>query len=149
MSIDLSNDASPDCTVMSVQSVDARGFLFAFSNALSTLRFNIRRAELTTVASQTEDRFWLTDTDGSKITRENRMQELRVATALINQFTLLLPRSPNPAQALLQFHAMTRQMLSRPDWTADLRNLESRSVLGTIADMMGVSQFLWEDFLRM
>ena len=38
------------------------------------------------------------------------------AAALIKQFMHLLPRSPHPAQALRQFSALARQILSRPDW---------------------------------
>ena len=149
VSVSVSNDLHPDCTVLTIRSADSPGFLFAFSNALATLNFNIMRAEIRTVQDQAQDRFYLTERDGSNITSESRTHELKVATSLINQFTRLLPRSPNPAQALLQFHALTRQMLSRPDWIERLRDLESRSVLETIADMMGVSKFLWEEFLRM
>ena len=42
-----------------------------------------------------------------------------------------------------------RQVLSRPEWTGDLQDLESQTVLETLAGLMGVSEFLWEDFLRM
>src|SRR5438132_6833657 len=60
----------------------------------------------------------------------------------------LLPRSPHPAQALRQFSALARQILSRPDWVTDVQSLKSDVVLQTLAELMGVSQFLWEDFLR-
>jgi glutamate-ammonia-ligase adenylyltransferase len=41
-------------------------------------------------------------------------------------------------------------MVSRPEGIQDLGSLvESQSVLRTLAELMGVSQFLWEDFLRM
>jgi glutamate-ammonia-ligase adenylyltransferase len=95
------------------------------------------------------DTFWVTDAYGNQISDPLRIHELRVAAVLIKQFTHLLPRSPNPAQALRQFGALTGQMLSRPEWVSDLQSLQSGAVLGTIAELMGVSQFLWEDFLRM
>ena len=41
------------------------------------------------------------------------------------------------------------QVLSRPDWVSELSELESPGVLETLAEMMGVSRFLWEDYLRM
>lgn len=147
--VSVSNALHPDCTVLTIRAGDSPGFLFAFSNALATLSFNISRAEIRTVHGQARDRFFLTERDGGKITSESRTQELKVATSLIYEFTGLLPRSPNPAQALLQFNALTRRMLSRPDWVDGVRDLESRGVLETIAEMMGVSKFLWEDFLRM
>ena len=149
VSIEVSNDASPDHTVLTIRSADTVGFLYAFTNALSVLNVNIHRAEVRTVRGGTHDTFWVTDLSGAKIQSEDRIQNLRVAAALIKQFTHLLPRSPNPAQALRQFNALTYQILSRPDWSRDLRNLESSRVLETLAEVMGVSQFLWEDFLRM
>ncbi|MCI0440675.1 MAG: glutamine synthetase adenylyltransferase, partial [Chloroflexi bacterium] len=118
-------------------------------NALTMLNVNIERAEVRTEGDEVRDTFWLTDSSGYKITDERRLNELRVAAALIKQFTRLLPRSPNPAQALRQFNALTQQILASPDWMDRLRDLESAPVLQTLAEMMGVSQFLWEDFLRM
>ncbi len=85
----------------------------------------------------------------SKIESPQKVQELRVATVLIKQFSHLLPRSANPAQALKQFTKFTSDVLRRPDWTATLEPLGSGDVLRTLADMMGVSNFLWEDFLRL
>ncbi|MBI4282339.1 MAG: hypothetical protein HY672_02475 [Chloroflexi bacterium] len=149
VTIDLSNDASPEYTRMTIRSTDTTGFLYAFTNALAVLNVNIEGAEIRTVQGETRDTFWVTDLSGGKIVSRERIQELRVMVALIKQFTHLLPRSPNPALALRQFNALTYQMLSRPDWSSDLRDLESATVLGTLAELMGVSQFLWEDFLRM
>ncbi len=147
--IEVDNEASTDSTVLRIRSVDAIGFLFEFTNALALLSVNIERAEIRTVAGATRDTFWVTEARGGKIVTQTRVEQLRVAAALIKQFTLLLPRSPNPAQALRQFSALTRQLLTRPDWTAALRDLESGAVLRTLAELMGVSEFLWEDFLRM
>lgn len=149
MSVDVNNDASPEYTRVTIRSTDTAGFLYAFTNALAVLNVNIEGSEIRTEQGETRDTFWVTDLSGGKIISRERIQELRVAVALIKQFTHLLPRSPNPALALRQFNALTYQMLSRPDWSADLRDLESATVLGTLAELMGVSEFLWEDFLRM
>jgi glutamate-ammonia-ligase adenylyltransferase len=149
VSIEISNDASPAYTQLTIRSADTFGFLFAFTNALSVLNFNIERAEILTDRAEVCDTFWLTDRDGKKILADRRLQELRVAAALIKHFTHLLPNSPNPAQAQQQFNALTHQMISRLDWTKEMQDLESIPVLSTLAELMGVSRFLWEDFLRM
>lgn len=149
VAIEIDNETSPSFTQLTIRSTDTLGFLFAFTNALTELNVNIEQAEVRTFDGEVHDTFWLTDAAGQKLTSERRLRELRVAAALIKHFTHLLPRSPNPSQALHQFHALTSAMLSRPDWLDELRNLESPSVLQTLAQMMGVSQFLWEDFLRM
>lgn len=147
--VEVDNEASTTATVLRIRSLDAPGFLFEFTNALALLHVNIERAEVRTVDGETRDTFWVTEgRGGGKLLAASRLDQLRVAAALIKQFTLLLPRSPNPAQALRQFSALTRQLLARPDWTAEVRDLESGEVLRTLAELMGVSEFLWEDFLR-
>ncbi|MBI4340175.1 MAG: hypothetical protein HY680_09525 [Chloroflexi bacterium] len=149
VSVEVDNDASTDFTQLSLRAADTVGFLFAFANALTMLNINIERAEIRTRGSEVHDTFWLTDSTGRKVSSQERLQDIRAAAALIKQFTYLLPRSPNPAQALRQFNALTQQMLANPDWSRELRDMESAGVLSTLAEMMGVSQFLWEDFLRM
>ncbi len=149
VSIDLSNPPASSSTRMTVRSADTPGFLFAFANALAGLALNVERAEVRTVNGEAWDTFWVTDVQRRQIVDEKRVHELRVATTLVKQFTYLLPRSPNPGQAMRQFNALISQMLSRADWTAQLSSLESPVVLQSLADLMGVSRFLWEDFLRL
>jgi glutamate-ammonia-ligase adenylyltransferase len=149
ISIELANDPGAAPTRLTVRSVDTPGFLFAFTNALAGFTINIEQAEIRTEGGEAVDVFWVTDVGGRRLVGEERIHELRVATTLIKQFTHLLPRSPDPGQALRQFNALIADMLSRPQWTAELANLEAPAVLETLADLMGVSRFLWEDFLRM
>lgn len=149
LEIEIGNLPSQPYTEVRVRSADAPGFLFAFANALADLAVNVERAEIRTVNGEAQDTFWVTDRWRQPIVDEKRLHELRVATTLIKQFTYLLPRSPNPGQALRQFNALISQMLSRPEWTTEFANLETAAVLETLADLMGVSRFLWEDFLRL
>jgi glutamate-ammonia-ligase adenylyltransferase len=146
--IDVDNDISSEFTVLRIRSTDTLGFLFEFSNALTALNMLIERVDIRTLDHEVCDTFWVVDLNRHKIVEPNRIHELRVAAALIKQFTHLLPHSSDPAQALRQFRALTGQMLSRPDWTRDVQCLQSDEVMRTLAEMMGVSQFLWEDFLR-
>ncbi|HEX5417145.1 MAG TPA: hypothetical protein VFZ25_15885 [Chloroflexota bacterium] len=148
LEIAVTNDAGTP-TRLSVRSVDTPGFLFAFANALAGITVNVERAEIRTVDGEARDTFWVTDLAGRPIVDAARVHELRVATTLIKQFIYLLPRSPDPGQALRQFKALISQILSRPDWTREFANLEAPAVLETLATFMGVSQFLWEDFLRL
>jgi len=149
VTIDLDNEASDEWTQLTIRSADTRGFLFEFLSALVTLDVSVVHAEVRTVDGEVHDTFRVTDARGRKITDAQRLNELRVAAALIKQFTHLLGRSPDPAQALRQFGALARSTLARPDWTSRLGDLESEDVLENLAEMLGVSRFLWEDFLRM
>lgn len=125
------------------------GFLVAFTNAMAVLSINVAGAEVRIVGSEVRDIFWRKDQARHKIEWEERVQQLRVATSLIKRFTHLLPLSPNPTLALRQFQSLVRQMLSSPNWASESQDLQSTTVLETLAEPRGVSQFLWEDFLRM
>lgn len=148
MDISTDADSSPDYALLAIRSADTSGFMFAFSNALAVSRVNIVRARVRTESGRVHNTFWLTDSSGAKIRSESRLRQIRAAAALIKQFTHLLPVAPDPQQALRQFNALTTQFLSDPKRLDDVRALETPGVLETLAEMMGMSRFLWEDFLR-
>ena len=147
---DISTDSatSDDHSLLEITSVDTPGFLFAFSIALSSVRVNVLRSRIRTDGEVVRDTFWLTEPSGEKIESERRLEQIRAAAVLIKQFTHLLPTAPDPGQALRQFNLLTYQLLSRPDWTSEFEDLEAPGVLETLAEMMGASRFLWEEFLR-
>jgi glutamate-ammonia-ligase adenylyltransferase len=145
--IETLNDPGSPQTELHLRSTDTLGFLFEFVTALSSLRVRVERAVIRTLDDEVYDTFWITDPEGRKITGERALEELRVAAALVKQFTHLLPRAPDPSQALRQFTALLHQMFARAEWLPELRRLESTPVLTTMAEFLGVSKFLWEDFL--
>ena len=142
------NTTSDDHSLLEITSSDTPGFLFAFSIALSSVRVNVVRSRIRTDGDRVRDTFWLTEPSGDKIKSERRLEQIRAAAALIKQFTHLLPTAPDPGQALRQFNLLTSQLLSHPDWSSEFEDLESPGVLETLAEMMGSSRFLWEEFLR-
>lgn len=143
------NEQSAQNTILRISSQDIHGFLFSFANALSLLEINIEQATIRTEAEKVQDTFWISDLHGRKITDEDKLRELRFACALIKQFAFLLPHSPNPGQAIRQFRALASRLLAKPDWAADFASMQSVDTMHTLAELMGVSRFLWEDFLRM
>ncbi|MEW5961388.1 MAG: ACT domain-containing protein, partial [Chloroflexota bacterium] len=147
--IDIDNDASDRHTVLRIDAPDTVGFLYEFTNALALNGINIRRMTVDTVGSRVHDTLYVIDNRGQKITAVEKQRELRVATVLIKEFTHLLPRSPNPESALLHFRQFLGQLFTRADWPDELTSLERPEVLQTLARLLGVSDFLWTDFLRM
>ncbi len=143
------NDRSPTLTELHVSSVETPSFLFAISKALTMLEVDIQQARIRTVGQQLEDTFWICDGSGQKITSTAKMQQVRTAAALIKQFAYLLPLSANPNQALRQFKDLIKQMLRDASRAQEIDHLRSPETLRTLAEIMGVSQHLWEDFLRM
>ncbi len=147
--IRIDNEVSDQYTVMQINSLDTFGFLFEFTNALALNHIYIDRMLVDSTDNQVEDTLYVTDKAGRKITDSNRQRELRTATVLIKHFSHLLPLSPNPESALLHFEEFINELFKRPNWPDELASLERPEVLDALARLLGVSDFLWDDFLRM
>ncbi|RMF86512.1 MAG: glutamine synthetase adenylyltransferase, partial [Nitrospinota bacterium] len=147
--IDIDNTASDRYTVLRIDAPDTVGFLYELTNALALDEIYIARVAVTSVGSRVHDTLYVTDAHGRKITTPERQRALRAAVVLVKHFTHLLPRSPNPESALLHFRELLGQLFSRPDWPDALASLDRPEVLDALARLLGVSDFLWDDFLRM
>ncbi|MBN1995665.1 MAG: glutamine synthetase adenylyltransferase [Anaerolineae bacterium] len=147
--IEFDNESSERHTILHIVSTDTIGFLFEFTNALALNGVNIRRMIVSSVGQHVRDTLYVTDAQRRKITSPEKQRELRVAIVLIRHFTHLLPNSPNPEQALLHFRELLGQLFTRPNWPDAIASLEQPQVLNTLARLLGVSDFLWKDFLRM
>jgi glutamate-ammonia-ligase adenylyltransferase len=145
----IDNNSSNLYTILEISTTDTVGFLYEFSNALAINHVNITRMFVQSIGNQVKDTIYVTDIDGHKITSPEKERELRAATVLIKHFTHLLPRSPNPEAALLHFREFLGQLFDRPNWPDELVRLEQPEVMDALARLLGVSDFLWDDFLRM
>ncbi|MBT4867755.1 MAG: glutamine synthetase adenylyltransferase [Planctomycetaceae bacterium] len=147
--VEIDNEASERSTVLHIRADDTIGFLFELTNALALARIDINRLIVTSVGRRALDTLYVTDSDGRKLSDPARQQELRAAVVLIKHFSHLLPRSPKPHAALLHFSDFLEQLFKRPNWPEEFASLEQSDVLDAIARLLGVSDFLWEDFLRL
>ncbi len=147
--IEIDNESSDRYTVLHIDTPDTVGFLYEFTNALAINRIYIAQVLVSSSGNRVRDTLFVTDDNGQKITDPNRQRELRAATVLIKHFTHLLPNSPNPESALLHFPEFISQLFKRPNWPDELGSLERPEVLQAMARLLGVSDFLWDDFLRM
>ena len=147
LAITFDNQDSAPWTVMDVGGRDTPGFLYALANALALREVYVHRVRIESLGSEAHDRFWIAHRDGGKIDAAADQQALRVAVALIKQFTHLLPSAPDPALALRYFDQfLDRAMAQGPEALGVLGSPEG---LRELARLLGSSAFLWEDFLRM
>ena len=135
--------------MLRIRSEDTIGFLYELVNALALAGIDIVRLIVASSGHSVFDTLHVTDAMGEKITNRNRQRELRAAVVLIKHFTHLLPRSPNPEAALLHFRDFLEHLFQQPNWLEELASLERSDVLEALATLLGVSDFLWEDFLRL
>ncbi len=147
--IEIDNSSDPDATIMHIQGVDTVGFLYELTNALAMNGVSIQRMSIRSTGTQVIDTLWVTDEQGERLRDDAQLRELRSAVVLIKHFTHLLPHSPNPEAALLHFRDFLRQLFEQPDWVNQLASLQRTDVLDALARLLGVSDFLWEDFLKL
>lgn len=147
--IDVDNESSGRFTVLHIRAEDTIGFLYELTNALTLSGIDISRVIVGSAGNRVYDTLYVRDEAGRKILDPGRLQELRAAIVLIKHFTHLLPRSPNPESALLRFRDFLEQLFQQPHWLESFSSLERSEVLHTLASVLGVSDFLWEDFLRL
>ncbi|MFK7818897.1 MAG: glutamine synthetase adenylyltransferase, partial [Planctomycetaceae bacterium] len=147
--IEVDNVSSEDFTILHIESADSIGFLYELTNALTLSGVHIEQVQLRTIENRVFDTLHVTHRNGSKITADRSLQELRAAIVLIKHFTHLLPKSPSPRRALRQFREFLSELFKRDDWVEDLSSLQRSEVLDALAQLLGVSNFLWMDFLRL
>lgn len=147
--LQIDNEASEQYTVLRIRTRDTLGFLYELTNALSLNGVYISRVQVGQASGEAFDTLYVTDAQGRKIVDPAKQRELQAATVLIKHFTHLLPQSPNPESALLHFREFVAQLFTRPDWPDEIVSLEKSEVLNALARLLGVSDFLWNDFLRM
>lgn len=147
--IGIDNSKSDSSTVLDIRGSDTIGFLYELSNALTMTGIDIVRVIVSTQGDLVLDTLYVTDAEGAKITDDQRQRALRAAVVLIKHFTHLLPRSPNPESALLHFREFLEGLFEQDNWVEELSSLQNTEVLSALAKLLGVSDFLWQDFLRL
>ena len=147
--IAIRSDAGERYTRLQIESQDTPGFLYEFTNALALNGIHIAQVSVATEGNRVRDILHVTDARGRRITSPERERELRAATVLVKHFTHLLPQSPDPELALQHFNEYLGELFVRPSWPDELASLERPEVLSALARLLGVSDFLWDDFLRM
>lgn len=147
--VGVDNDASPDWTVVHIEAEDTPGFLYSLSNALAMRDFYLYRVNIRSVRGRVQDDLFLGRRGGGKITSDEGQQELRLIVVLIKQFTNFLTAAPDPAKALQHFDQFVDRLAASVPLGVSLDWLYEKGTMQALATMLGSSDFLWEDFLRM
>jgi [glutamine synthetase] adenylyltransferase / [glutamine synthetase]-adenylyl-L-tyrosine phosphorylase len=149
LEVSFDNESHERFTVLHIRGEDTIGFLYELTNALALSGISIERVVICSDGNVAADMLYVTDAQRQgKILDDRKRHELQAAIVLIKHFTHLLPGSPNAEAALLHFRLFLSELFQQPDWTEQLSSLERPEVLAALAKVLGVSDFLWEDFLR-
>jgi glutamate-ammonia-ligase adenylyltransferase len=147
--IEIDNISSNKYTILRIDAPDTIGFLYEMTNALLIYGVNISRVTVSSVGNRVHDTLFVTDLFGKKIIEPEKQRELKATTVLVKHFTHLLPNSPNPELAILNFRQLVAQLFTKENWSENLASLDTPEVLDALAKLLGYSDFLWDDFLRM
>ncbi len=143
-------DASPPgCTRMRVVSQDTPFFLFTFSTALSLQGVSIEHVRIRTEGGRIEDEFEFVDASGRKIEEPGRIDRIKLSVLVTKQFTTFLGGSPDPLSALQRFENLMRDIVPMSEQGRWSELLSNQHVLSDLAQLLGASTYLWEDFIRL
>jgi glutamate-ammonia-ligase adenylyltransferase len=131
-----------------VDGVDSPGVLFELANSFRVRRFRIRDARLESASTTFRNVLTITESDGSPIRSAGRRGELQSTITLIRRFMRWLPSAGEPNQALQRFRDLLDQMLPGEDWDQQAASLQRPEVLSVMAQLLGISPYFWEEFLR-
>ncbi len=147
--LEIDNATSGEWTVVDIRADDTPWFLYSLSNALAMRNIYIYRVSISSTAGKVHDRLFVGRHRGGKITSADGQRELRLIVVLIKQFTHFLTVAPDPAMALQHFEQFLDRLATSLASENDLQWLWQESTLKALATVLGSSDFLWEDFLRM
>jgi glutamate-ammonia-ligase adenylyltransferase len=136
-------------TRMRVLSQDTPFFLFTFSTALTLQEVSIEHVTIRTERGRIEDEFEFVDAAGLAITDPSRLDRIKLSVLLTKQFTSFLESAPDPLAALIRFEHLVKDLVAMPQQARWLELLSDQGVLRDLAQLLGASTFLWEDFVRL
>jgi glutamate-ammonia-ligase adenylyltransferase len=134
---------------LKVISQDTPFFLYALSTALALRSVFIDYIRIRTVADRIEDEFSFLDARGRKLTDARLLDEVKLSVLLTKQFTYFLGSAPDPYTALFRFGQLVQTVLELPEQGRWLELLSNPLMLRELARLLGASDFLWEDFIRL
>lgn len=136
-------------TRLRVVAQDTPAFLYALSNALSVHDVSIEHVRIRTIHGRVEDLVDFVDLQGRKICDPELLNRIKLSVLLSKQFTHFLEAAPDPYAAFSRFEQLLADLAGKDrseNWQDWLRNPK---LLQDLARLLGASDFLWEDFIRL
>ena len=134
---------------LGIASQDTPFFLYSFATALSTLGVVIDQVVITTEAGRIADEFVVSAVAGTALAAAEDLARIELAALLTKQFTHFLGQAPDPFAALGRFGHLAGELLQRPSRSGWAELLSDSEVLRGLARLLGASDYLWEDFVRL
>ncbi len=146
--IHIDNDGGPH-TRMHVISFDTPFFLYTLSTALSLHDISIELVRISTSGRRIHDEFDMVDAAGGPVADSELIDRIKLSVLLTKQFTYFLGKAPDPYAALSRFEKLVDDILKLPRRGQWVELLSTPHVMKDLARLLGMSDFIWEDFIRL
>ena len=146
--IEVDNE-SGEYTRLKIVSEDTPAFLYALTQAFSLHGIAIEHVQIRTREGQISDEIDVVDANGRRIEDPEALSRVKLSVLLTKQFTYFLGQAPDRYSALLRFKNLVQDILDLPAPDRWLETLSNPHALRDLALLLGTSDFLWEDFIRL
>lgn len=136
-------------TEVRILSQDTPFFLYSLASALALQGLSIREIQIDTVGRQIRDTFLITNRSGGALERTRDIERLRLSILVTKQFTHVLDLAADPRDALIRFEELVRRVAIEGSADRLQRFLADPEAQRELARLLGASDFLWEDFIRL
>ena len=146
--IEIAIEQLPRATRLHFRAPDIPAFLYALGTALSLHGLQIYRTRARTIAGQTADQIDVVEPQGKQPPGRERIEQLRLSVLLTQQFSYFLDRAPDPLAALRRFEELSEKITRSPQRSQWLALLGNPLSMLDLAKVLGASDYLWEDVIR-
>lgn len=146
--LEVDNNSDENHSLLIITGEDNAGFLYELCNGLNASKVIVHWVKIATDGNQVADTLAITDESGRKLENEDEIKKLKLTVVLIKHFSQLLPSAPDPGTAIVHFRELISHLVNSEQWDEQLATLDRPKVLDAMARVLGGSEFLWEDFLR-
>src|ERR1041385_4461846 len=111
----------------------------------------ISSVRIRSVENQSRDHFVISDHNGRKIKEGREQERLTLAVRMLTQFTRFVTEAPDPAKAMLHFDQFLDKLVEihdEPLYDRTLSLLSKSDGMSRLARLLGSSDDLWDNFLR-
>ncbi|MGI9255393.1 MAG: phosphatidylglycerol lysyltransferase domain-containing protein, partial [Salinispira sp.] len=144
--INISIAQTASATSITIESSDTPFFLFSLGMVLNLHPLRIEHVSIETQQGRIVDRIEFTDDHGKPVHDKHLLDHIKFSILITKQFTFFLNRAPDPAKALLRFTDLIEHQMTTSNNFLEI--LASSHFHGELGRLLGASDFLWEDFIR-
>ena len=148
LAMDIQIEQLPGRARLHLHAQDAPAFLYALSTALSLHSLSIKKMRIRTPGGKAVDEVEFVSTCGQRTLDAGQLEHIKLSVLLTQHFAYFLDSSPDPFTALSRFEKLAEQIIQLPQRGQWFELLANPRAMADLARVLGASDFLWEDFIR-